>query len=98
MGKLKTESKYCNFMLIQRRVNAKIKITTRMLDLLAVGPKFTWPACHIQPTTRIAIHCIALLLQRALLLEQTDRRTDGRTRHSFNTLTYVVRVMMVWAF
>jgi len=28
----------------------------------------------------------------------TDRRTDGRARHSFNTLTYVVRVMMVWAF
>jgi len=76
-GKTKNRIEVLQFHAYTRRVNAKIKITTRMLDLLAVGPKFTWPACHIQQTTRIAIHCIALLLQRALLLEQTDGRTDG---------------------
>jgi len=67
-----------------------------MLGLLTVGPKFTRPACHMQPTMRIARRCTALLLPRTLytavaraVLGQTDRLTDGRTdrrtRHRFNT-------------
>jgi len=50
---------------------------TSMLDLLAVGPKFTRPACHMQPTMRIARRCTTLLLLRALSVGQTDGRTDG---------------------
>jgi len=49
---------------------------TSTLDLLAVGPKFTRPACHMQPTMRIARHSMALLLPRALPVGQKDVQTD----------------------
>ena len=38
-----------------------------MLELLAVGPKLTRPACQMQQTMHIARRCTALLLPRALL-------------------------------
>ena len=65
-----------------------------MSDLLRVGRKLTRPACHVQPTMRIARRCTALLPLRAMPLGQTDGRTNRRTRHRFNTLTsYAVRVI-----
>jgi len=50
---------------------------TNMLDLLTVRPKFSRPACHMQPAMRTASRCTALLLPRVLWDRQTDRRTDG---------------------
>ena len=47
-----------------------------MLDLLLVGPKFTRPACRMQPTMRIAGRCTALPLPRALPLRQSNGRTN----------------------
>ena len=47
---------------------------TNMLDLLTVRPKFSRPACHMQPAMRTASRCTALLLPRVLW----DRQTDGQ--------------------
>ena len=56
-----------------------------MSDLLTVGPKFTRPACHMQPTMRIAVHCSS---GRTLF---RDRQTDGRTRHRFYRAMLCIR-------
>jgi len=70
-----------------------------MLNLFTVGPKFMRPTGHIltcvphvtSSDADIARRCMALLLPRAT--PGTDRRTERRTPHRFNTLTaYAVRV------
>ena len=55
----------------------KLHVLTSMLDLLAVGPKFTRPACHVQPTMRIARRCAALLL---------DYHGQRRTRYRLSSV------------
>jgi len=77
-----------------------------MPNILIVGPKFTRPASRIglnvQSTMRVAgarsaplLHSFAAAGRAAL---GTDiRRTDGRTRHRFNTLTaYAVSVKTIY--
>jgi len=74
-----------------------------MSNIRIVGPKFTRPASRIglnvQSTMRVArrplLHSFAAAGRAAL---GTDiRRTDGRTRHRFNTLTaYAVSVKTIY--
>ena len=51
-------------------------LSTSMLDVLTVGPKFTPPACYMLPTMCIACHYMALLLLCLLPLGQTNGQTD----------------------
>ena len=65
------------------------RLTTNMSDLLQSDRNLLGPACHMQPTMRIACRCTALLLQcRAICCchahcprgRQTDGQTDRQNR------------------
>ena len=67
--------------------NQQRQSTEGIKESLPAGPKFTRPACHVQPTTRIAA---ARLLCRA---RGTDRQTDRRSiGHRTVSIAYVHRI------
>ena len=60
---------------------------TSVLDCIAVGPKFTQLACHMQPTMRIARRYTALLLP--LAAPGTDRRTLHRFIYTYHNMVCI---------
>jgi len=63
-----------------------------MLELFAVGPKFTRPAAD--NAHRPPLHGLAAA---ARVIHATDGRADRQTRRRFNTLAaYAVHVVTLW--